>query len=252
MKSGIYAEAGRGGQPTGIPARAMTIGAHPDDAEFGAGGTLATWAAAGCEVTMLIVTDGSKGSWNPAIDHQELINQRKQEQHVAADVLGAATPVMLGHTDGELEYSMALREEICLWIRRIRPDVVLTHDPWQRYQLHPDHRITGLAAIDGVVAARDHLFFPDQLVGDIDKHRPEWIYLWSADEADHWVDITETFDVKIEALLSHSSQGVNTMGDAHRTETESKAFRARIEGWARRQSQPEGLGLAESFKVLKP
>lgn len=252
MKSGIYADARANARPDGIPASVLTIGAHPDDAEFGAGGTLAGWASAGATITMLVVTDGSKGSWNPKADHQTLIDQRRDEQHAAAAALGAATSIMLGHTDGELEYSMALRREMCLWIRRVRPDVVLTHDPWQRYQLHPDHRVTGLAAIDGVVAARDHLFFPDQLVDGVEKHRPDWIYLWSADEADHWVDITDSFDVKIEALLAHSSQGTTTMGNAHRSRTDREAFRSRMEAWARRQAQHTGLELAESFKLLMP
>ena len=163
MQPGLYADAQTTRQPRGVPDRVLTIGAHPDDAEFGAGGTLAAWADAGCEITMLVVTDGSKGSWDTDMTHDRLIDQRRAEQEAAARVIGANEPVMLGHVDGELEYSMALRAELCLWIRRLRPDVVLTHDPWQRYQLHPDHRVAGIAAIDGVVAARDHLFFPEQL-----------------------------------------------------------------------------------------
>lgn len=248
----LYAEARIHGTPSGIPQRALTIGAHPDDAEFGAGGTLAAWAARGCDVTMLVVTDGSKGSWDPDVDHETLVGRRRSEQHAAAAALGVRTTIMLGHADGELEYSMALREEMCLWIRRVRPDVVLTHDPWQRYQMHPDHRTTGLAAVDGVVAARDHLFFPHQLTDGVEKHRPAWIYLWSADVPDHWVDISSTFETKIEALLAHSSQGVTTMGNAHNGDAELEAFRERIAAWARRQGEPAGLDLAESFKLLTP
>jgi LmbE family N-acetylglucosaminyl deacetylase len=213
---------------------------------------LAKWAADGSDITMLVVTDGSKGSWDPETEHEELVERRRREQHAAASALGADTCIMLGRTDGELEYSMALREEVCLWIRRVRPDVVLTHDPWQRYQLHPDHRVTGLAAIDAVVAARDHLFFPDQLTNGVAKHRPSWIYLWSADEADHWVDIRGTFETKVEALLAHSSQGVSTMGDAHNGAAELNTFRERLRAWARSQGRPAELDLAESFKVLAP
>lgn len=252
MQSGTYAEAQTNGQPEGIPRRVLTIGAHPDDAEFGAGGTLAKWARAGCEVTILVTTDGSKGSWDPDVDHQVLVERRRQEQHAAASALGASKSIMLGHTDGELEYSMSLREEVCGWIRRTRPDVVLSHDPWQRYQLHPDHRTTGLVAIDAVVAARDHLFFPDQLVDGVEKHRPSWIYLWSADEPDHWEDISETFDTKIEALLAHSSQGTTTMANAHNSTTERADFRNKIEQWAHRQAEGTGLKLAEAFKTLTP
>jgi LmbE family N-acetylglucosaminyl deacetylase len=184
--------------------------------------------------------------------HDRLIDQRRAEQEAAARVIGANEPVMLGHVDGELEYSMALRAELCLWIRRLRPDVVLTHDPWQRYQLHPDHRVAGIAAIDGVVAARDHLFFPEQLGDGVEKHRPSWIYLWSADEPDHWVDIAATFDTKITALLAHSSQGTTTMGGAKDGELERQRFRDRLAQWAGRQGAAQGLALAESFKVLSP
>lgn len=252
MQSGTYAEAQSTRRPTGIPERALSIGAHPDDAEFGAGGTLAKWAQAGCEITILVTTDGSKGSWDPDANRQALIERRRQEQHHATAVLGAARSVMLGYVDGELEYSMSLREQVCSWIRRLRPDVVLSHDPWQRYQLHPDHRTTGLIAIDAVVAARDHLFFTEQLVDGIEKHRPSWIYLWSADEPDHREDIADTFDTKIEALLAHSSQGPTTMANAHRSSAESAEFRNTIERWARRQAEGTGLELAEAFKTLTP
>ena len=125
------------------PASALAIGAHPDDIEFGAGGTLAKWAAAGCRVVMLIVTDGSKGAWDTEQDQDELVATRGDELRAAAEVLGARETVQLGYVDGELEYSMELRGQICEQIRVHTPEVVLSHDPWQRYQLHPDHRVTG-------------------------------------------------------------------------------------------------------------
>ncbi|MGH8875704.1 MAG: PIG-L deacetylase family protein, partial [Acidimicrobiia bacterium] len=209
-------------------------------------------AQEGCRVTMLIVTDGSKGSWDPEVDPPELVAVRTAEQRMAADALGAREVVMLGHTDGELEYSMELREELSGWIRRLRPDVVLTHDPWKRYMLHPDHRVTGLAAIDGVVAARDHLFFPHQLGDGVAKHRPGWVLLWAADEPDYWEDVSATFDTKIEALLRHSSQGATTMGGAQSAEDRRAEFEQRIREWSRQQGAPVGLELAESFKSVKP
>lgn len=248
----LYAEAQTRSGPSGIPERVLTIGAHPDDAEFGAGGTIAQWIEHGAEVTMLIVTDGSKGTWDGAAEPSDLVEQRRTEQARAASILGAEEPVMLGRTDGELEYSMELRAELCFWIRSLKPDVVITHDPWQRYQLHPDHRITGLAAVDGVVAARDHLFFPEQIRSGLEKHRPSWIFLWNADEPDHWVDISAGFETKIRALLAHSSQGTTTMQSAQAGEIEQSEFRSRMAEWARRQGEPAGLDLAESFKVLRP
>jgi LmbE family N-acetylglucosaminyl deacetylase len=235
-------------EPLPTPARALTIGAHPDDAEFGAGGTLAKWAAAGCHVTMLVVTDGSKGTWDPDLDPELLVISRRAEQRAAADALGAADIVMLDHVDGELEHDMDLRRELCGWIRELRPDVVLGHDPWKRYMLHPDHRAAGMGLIDGVVAARDHLFHPD--LGP--KHRPDAILLWSADEPDHAEPIDGTLDTKIEALLHHSTQGETTMGDAHVDAEARDRFATRIRDWAYEQGESFGIGPAELFKLIRP
>ncbi len=254
MTANLYSEA-RDETPGTLPppSRALTIGAHPDDAEFGAGGTLARWAEAGCEVSMLVVTDGSKGTWDPELDPVDLVRMRTAEQQAAADALGATGEiVMLGHADGELVSTMELREQLCLWIRRLRPDVVLTHDPWKRYMLHPDHRATGISAVDGVVAARDHLFFTHQLTGGLTKHRPEALLFWAADEPDHFEDVSPTFDRKIDALLCHSSQGQTTMGDAHTDEERREEFTHRIRRLAEEHGAPAGLALAESFKLVRP
>jgi LmbE family N-acetylglucosaminyl deacetylase len=229
--------------------RALAIGAHPDDIEFGAGGTLARWAANGCEATMLVVTDGSKGSWDPATDRAALADTRRAEQANAAAVLGVTRVIHLDETDGELEYSMALRAELCRHIRLARPDVVFTHDPWQHYQIHPDHRVTGTAALDAVVAARDPLFFPEQ---ELAAHRPAAVMLWSADEPDHWEDIAATFDLKVKALLCHRSQGTNSMGGADQDELRRQAFSDQVREWAAEQGKSGGLLLAESFKRVVP
>ena len=244
-----YSELDRSPDQLEVPASALAVGAHPDDIEFGAGGTLAKWVAAGCRVTMLIVTDGSKGTWEPGIDPSDLAQRRRAEQAAAASVLGATEVRHLDYVDGELEYTMALREAMCRQIRQVQPEVVISHDPWRRYQLHPDHRATGWGVMDGVIAARDHLFFPDQ---GLDAHRPQAVLLWSADEADHFEDITAHFDTKIEALLCHSSQGTTTMGGAEQAEDKRDVFVARMRRWASEQGEPVGLGLAESFKRLTP
>jgi LmbE family N-acetylglucosaminyl deacetylase len=157
--------------------------------------------------------------------------------------------VHLGHVDGELEYSMGLRREICEWVRRLRPEIVLSHDPWRRYMLHPDHRATGWGTIDGVVAARDHLFFPEL---GLEKHRPEAILLWSADEPDHWEDISSTFDQKIAALLCHSSQSETSMSSAEVSSSGREEFVKRMRDGAGQQGEPAGLALAESFKLMRP
>jgi LmbE family N-acetylglucosaminyl deacetylase len=249
VTSDLYGDLRGTPPPLDTPGRAMAIGAHPDDIEFGAGGTLARWAADGCHVTMLVVTDGSKGTWDPDVSPKELAGRRRTEQAAAAAALGAAEVIHLGHIDGELEVSMALREELCRQIRLARPDVLLTHDPWQRYQLHPDHRATGTAALDGVVAARDPLFFPGQ---GLAPHRPAAALLWSADAPDHAEPIAGTIEAKIEALLCHSSQGTTTMGDAHAGEGQRAAFAARIREWATSSGEAVGHEMAERFKRLTP
>lgn len=236
--------------PLGVPGSAMTIGAHPDDAEFGAGATLARWAAAGCEVTMLVVTDGSKGSWNPDEDQNDLIERRVREQESSAAILGAAATLHLGETDGELEYSYSLRLAVARAIREHTPDVVLSHDPWQRYQLHPDHRATGLAAVDGVVSAREPLAMTNS---GLAAHRPDAILLWSADQPDHAEPIVDEWEVvKIDALLCHSSQGETTMGDAQASDKMRAIFAERIKELHRSSGSSLGVGPSETFKRLTP
>ncbi|MFV1971031.1 MAG: PIG-L deacetylase family protein [Acidimicrobiia bacterium] len=250
MTSDLYDELSGDEAPLSIPERVLTIGAHPDDAEFGAGAALARWADAGAEVSMLIVTDGSKGSWDPEIDQTGLVRRRKDEQSRAADVLGASSVIHLDHVDGELEYSMDLRKVLARHIRAIRPDVVLTHDPWQRYQLHPDHRITGFAAIDAVVAAREPLMYTDL---GMPAHRPDSVLLWSADEPDHAEPVEpEWFDRKAEALLCHSSQGSTTMGGAASGLAQRLAFIDRLAVWHAHKGEAFGIGPAESFKKIAP
>ena len=149
-----------------VPTRALAIGAHPDDIEFGCGATLAKWSAAGCEVSHLICTDGSKGTWDPDADPADLVATRQREQRSAAVAVGghADRVVFLGWPDGELESGLRQRWEIAYWIRHFRPDVVLGHDPWRRYRIHPDHRNAGFLVTDGIVASRDPKFFPEQRI----------------------------------------------------------------------------------------
>ena len=194
-----------------VPERALAIGAHPDDIEFGCGATLAKWAAAGCDVTMLVLTDGSKGTWDADTDPTGLLATRQLEQKNAAAALGASGVLFLGRIDGELVDGRAEQAEICEVIRSVRPDVVFGHDPWKRYRLHPDHRRAGWLTLDAIVAARDPHFFPDQPVA---PHRPTHALLFEAEEIDHLEDVDAWIDTKIAALLAHRSQWRSTMSIA--------------------------------------
>jgi LmbE family N-acetylglucosaminyl deacetylase len=210
------------------PATALAIVAHPDDVEFQCGATLAKWAAAGCVVHHLILTDGSKGTWDAGADTKALVATRQDEQRAAARALGATGEVVFGGAvDGELEATLARRGEVAFWIRTLTPDVVFGHDPWKRYRLHPDHRQAGWLAIDGIVAARDPHFFPEH---DLPSHRPSALLLFEADEPDHVEDVSGHAEAKIAALLEHRSQFETTMyiseGDGDGAERER--FRTRI------------------------
>jgi LmbE family N-acetylglucosaminyl deacetylase len=230
-----------------VPVRALAIGAHPDDIDFGCGGTLAKWAAAGCAVTELVLTDGSKGSWDPTADRAALIALRREEQRAAAAALGAGTVVFLDHVDGELTSGLAERAEVCRVIRQARPDVVLGHDPWKRYRLHPDHRHAGFLAVEAIVAARDPHFFPEQ---GLAPHRPGSLLLWEADEVDHVEGVEGFLDAKLAALLAHRSQWLSTMGiDADRA-AEGDAFETRVRQRAAEAGAAAGLPIGEAFKRI--
>jgi LmbE family N-acetylglucosaminyl deacetylase len=232
------------------PRRALAIGAHPDDIEFGAGGTLTRWAAAGCELHLLVLTDGAKGTWDAADDLAALVARREDEARAAARTLGGGTAHFLGLSDGELESGRTERELVCRVIREVRPDVVLGHDPWQRYRLHPDHRHAGWLTVDGVVAARDPHFFPG--VGG-HHHRPDRLLLFEADEPNHFESVATTLVTKVDALLCHRSQWRTTMGIEAGTAAEAdqrEAFGARVEAKALATGARAGVGAAEAFHRL--
>ena len=232
-----------------VPSRALAVGAHPDDVEFGCGGTLAKWAAAGCQIHHLVCTDGSKGSWDPGDDLAALVNRRQEEQRAASRALGGSGEVVfLGWRDGELEAGLHQRAEVCFWIRRIRPQVVLGHDPWRRYRLHPDHRNAGFLLVDAIVAARDPHFFPEQSVA---PHRPAALLLWEADEPDHTEDIGEHLETKLAAILAHRSQYRSTMRvDDGSSGEQLEQFRRRVVERAIEHGRLAGVTYGERFKAL--
>ena len=230
-----------------VPARALAVAAHPDDVEFGCGGTFAKWAASGCEVFHLVCTDGSKGSWDPSEDTARLVALRQEEQRAASRALGGKGEVVfLGWPDGELECGLRQRWEVAYWIRRLRPDVVLGHDPWKRYRLHPDHRNAGFLACDGIVAARDPHFFPEQ---ELPPHRPSTLLLWEADDPDHVEDVEGYVEAKLAALFEHRSQLRSTMHiDDLDDDAQVAAFRERLERRLAEHGALAGLARGEAFK----
>jgi LmbE family N-acetylglucosaminyl deacetylase len=191
---------------TSEPRRALVIGAHPDDNEFGAGGTIAKLTAAGWDVTFIICTNGNKGTHDPAMSPYRLSEQREAEQVAAARVLGVERVLFLRYNDGELEPTPALRLEVAIYIRHFKPHYLFSHDPWKHYMFHPDHRAVGFAVIEGLVSARDHLFMPGLGQIGMSLWRPEALFLWSAEQPDYTEDISATLEQKIASLREHHTQ----------------------------------------------
>jgi LmbE family N-acetylglucosaminyl deacetylase len=228
-----------------VPGVVLAIGAHPDDVEFGCGGTLAKWAHAGCTVHHLVCTDGSKGTWDADADTAALAQRREDEQREAARRLAGdhvGSVGFLRYVDGDLGHTREVVSRVARVIREVRPDVVLGHDPWKRYRLHPDHRNAGLIVCDAVIAARDPHFFREH---GLPHHRPEVLLMWEADVPNHVEDITSSVARKIDALEAHESQFESTMKAVD--EAELEAFRRRVTDRAAGLGASFGLEAAELF-----
>jgi LmbE family N-acetylglucosaminyl deacetylase len=193
---------------TEVPDRAMVIFAHPDDAEIGSGGVVARWVAAGCEVTYVLCTNGGAGTDDRSLSPEELAEKRAAEQRAAADFMGVKHLVMLGYPDGGLEDTRQFRGDVVRAIRTYRPHTIFTHDPYRlRNFQHRDHRVVGLATMDAVYPfARDHLHFPEHAQEGLEPHKVRELWYWGADEPDVIVDVTDSIDKQIAALIRHESQ----------------------------------------------
>jgi LmbE family N-acetylglucosaminyl deacetylase len=225
-----------------IPARVLGVYAHPDDPEISCGGTLARWAKGGAEVHVLICTRGEKGSPDPKQDPEKLAAIRKEEMATAGEVLGLAGHRSLDNDDGELENTVDLRERIVEVIREVKPDVVVCPDPTavffgNSYYNHHDHRATGWATLDAVApAAGNPHYFPD--AGP--THHVAAVFLSGTMEPDAWVDISDTLEIKVEALFRHTSQLTET----------GEFFRAFLRERAEEAGRAAGVRYAEGFRRL--
>lgn len=228
--------------------RALVVYAHPDDAEFLCGGTVAKWSSAGTDVEYVCATDGSAG-WNgPDLGREEIARIREREMRDAATILGVRDVTFLGYTDGMLEAGLDLRRSIAREVRRTRPDIVVTFDPSRRwfgrsYINHPDHRAVGDAVL--AVAACDaptRPQFPELLDAGFEPFEVPSVWLATEPhEADVRVDISETIDKKIEALRAHASQ-LDNMGEDD--------IDARMREWGAKIAQGTDMEYAEAFRTF--
>ncbi|MBM3149037.1 MAG: PIG-L family deacetylase [Chloroflexi bacterium] len=186
---------------------ALVITPHPDDAEYGIAGTVAKWVREGKEVVYAVCTNGNKGTPDPNMKPEKLAEIRQQEQQAAARVLGVKEVVFLHLEDQALEDTPEFRKQIVRLIRTYKPEVMATSDPYRRYIWHRDHRITGQVVLDAVFPyARDHLAYPDLLEAGLQPHKVKEVLLWGAENPNYFSDISDTYDIKMQALHCHKSQ----------------------------------------------
>jgi len=226
--------------------RILCINAHPDDVDFGSAGTIAGWTAQGIEVSYCIVTNGDAGGFDPSVPRDAIAGIRQAEQRAAAAEIGVSDVRFLGYPDGRLEVSLKLRADIARVIREVRPQRVVCQSPERNlqrvYGSHPDHIAAGEAALCAVYPdARNPFTFIDQ-IGDLEAWTVSEVWIAEGSPANHYSDITATFDMKVAALVRHESQ----ISDPDR-------LRELLHGWNATNATAGGLpegSYAEAFYVM--
>jgi LmbE family N-acetylglucosaminyl deacetylase len=178
--------------------------AHPDDPELACGGTIALWTRTDA-VYYILISSGDKGTWIRTDSPYKIAALREQEAWRAARYLGVRKVIFMRRSDGDIACSDMLKLELAMLIRHLRPDTIVTHDPWRR-QFHSDHRATGFAVIDAVMIARDWHFSPAMMEIGLRKHRARELLLTPTDTPTLFHDITLTLRRKIAATRKHKSQ----------------------------------------------
>ncbi len=233
---------------TGIE-RVLVVTAHPDDVDFGAGGTIAALTDAGVAVSYCIVTDGDAGGIDHAATRAEVAELRRREQREAAAILGVSDVRFLGYKDGELAVSHELRRDISRVIRQVRPQRAIIQSPdrnWNRiYASHPDHLAAGEAAIFAIYPDARNPFAHPALLNDegLEAWTVPEVWVFGTPTPNHFVDMTAFLERKLAALRAHHSQ------TAHMDDLVE-----RVTGWVTIQGQEAGLpagGLAEAFMVVQ-
>ncbi|MGO8961517.1 MAG: PIG-L deacetylase family protein [Streptosporangiaceae bacterium] len=229
--------------------RVLVITAHPDDVDFGAAGTIATWTDAGLEVSYCIVTNGDAGGSDLSVPRSEIVAIRQAEQTAAAKQVGVHDVHFLGYPDGQVEPTLALRRDLARVIRLLRPDRVVCPSPERNYVRmgvsHPDHRAVGSAALDAVYPdSRNPFAFPELLTEEkLEPWTVREVWITGTPSPTNYVDITETFGRKLAALRSHVSQISDPAG-----------LEQFLRGWLSRAAEQGGLPhghLAEGFQVIQ-
>ena len=226
------------------PQQVLVVIPHPDDAEFWCAGVVSKWTGQGATVHYVLCTDGGKGSSDREISSEELSVIREREQQDAANILGVQSVVLLHHPDGELEDTQEFRKQIVREIRRVQPELVICPEPYRKnLAWHRDHRITGQVALDAVFpCARDHLHFKELWEDEgLEPHKTATVLFWGAEQPDTHIDISESIDAKVKAVLAHQSQ-MRT-----RSRDEIDQF---VKEWATNAGADQDYTYAEAFRKV--
>jgi LmbE family N-acetylglucosaminyl deacetylase len=227
-----------------IPESALAIVAHPDDIEFGCAGTLARWARQGARIIYVVCTSGEVGIAEAGMTKAQAAEIREAEQREAARIAGAQEVIFLREPDGLLQPTLQLRKKLVREIRRFHPEVVVTGDPtivWagDSYINHPDHRAAATAAVDAAFPAAGQPNLYEELAEEgLSAHKPRKVFVTTWGEADQFINIEETIDIKLEALRAHKSQ----MDDWDPEEM--------VRTWAAERAKGKEMAYAEGFKVV--
>ena len=234
--------------PEGVT-RALVVTAHPDDVDFGAGGTVMALIKAGVQVTFCICTDGDAGGFDDSTDRSEIPAIRRAEQVAAAAVYGVTDVRFLGYKDGYLEPSHDVQRDIVRVMRQVQPQLVITQSPernWERLPAsHPDHMAAGEATSRALYpAVRNPYAYPELRDNEgLEAWTVNWLWLQGHVEPNHWIDTTEFFSRKVTALEAHASQTSHMEG-----------LEDMLRSWGEMQAASAGFEtgrLAEAFRQIK-
>lgn len=234
-------------EPSSEPRTFLHVAAHPDDLDFGCAGTTATLTRNGDRVVYCLITDGQAGGFDNTITRERMAEIRREEQTRAAKVVGVDELHFLGFADGAVEVTMELRKAISRVIRQVKPDIVVTQSPTRNleriYSAHPDHLAAGEATLCAVYPDSRNEFAHTELMAEgHEPHAVPEVWLIGGPDANHWVDITDAYDAKVEALLCHESQ----MQDPSRIPGLMREWGERLAG----EGGLEAGRLAEGFRKL--
>lgn len=222
--------------------RLLVVQAHPDDADIGAGATIAKLAASGVDITLLTVTDGGVGYLDASVSPQEVARMRHREAQEAAHTLGITNPLLwLDFPDGGSLPLFEVRAGITRAIRQTKPDTVMVMDPWLLYEAHSDHRCVGLATAEACLLANFSHFCPQDLEAGIGPHQVNAVAFYGTARPNTFIDVTDTWNTKMAAIMKHESQF---------PEESREIFTAYMTAKARELAEGRGFELAEAFKVV--